>query len=196
MSTGIAKFGGDPDEDGVEMAAFNDKNGSAEDLATVEALSNDRVRASLALWTAGATYGDIAAQFGFRSPAVAAMAIERALSESVDDTQDRTKLRRRMSLTLDRLLRAVMPKAIDTQNPEQLPAVRTALTVVERYAKLNGLDAPTQVEVNLVDDEKFTTLVELAARGMGMDIPVEADIWDAEYVDEVVEDGEEEPREG
>lgn len=194
MSSGIAKFGGDPDEEGAEMAAFNDKNGSAEDLATVNAMSNDRVRASLALWTAGATYGDIAAQFNFRSPAVAAMAIERALSENVDDTQDRTKLRRRMSLTLDRLLRAVMPKAIDTQNPEQLPAVRTALTVVERYAKLNGLDAPTQVDVNLVDDEKFTSLVELAARGMGMAVPEEADIWDAEFVEEEVEDAE--PEEG
>jgi hypothetical protein len=190
VSTGIAKFGGDPENDGEDMAKFADKNGSAEDLATVESLGNDKVRGALALWTAGATYGDIAAQFGFRTPSVAAMAIERALSESVDDTQDRTKLRRRMSLTLDRLLRAVMPKAINGENPEQLPAVRVALTVVERYAKLNGLDAPVQVDVNLVDDEKFTTLVELAARGMGMPVPVEADIWDAEFVDEEVEDAD------
>lgn len=191
MTSGIAKFGGDPDKDGPEMAAFNDKNGSAEDLAAVEAMGNDRIRASLALWTAGATYGDIAAQFGFRSPSVAAMAIERALAESVDDTQDRTKLRRRMSLTLDRLLRAVMPKAINPENPEQLPAVRTALTVVERYARLNGLDAPVLVDVSIVEDDKFSTLVEMAARGMGLAVPEEADIFDAEYVDaEVVEDGE------
>lgn len=190
MSTGVAKFGGDPEKDGEDMAEFNDKNGSSEDMVTVEQMSNDTVRASLALWTAGATYGDIAAQFRFRSPAVAAMAIERALSESVDDTQDRTKLRRRMSLTLDRLLRAVMPKAIDSNNPEQLPAVRTALTVVERYSRLNGLDAPTQLDVNVVGDEKFQTLVELAARGMGMTIPEEADIFDAEYVDEVIPDDE------
>lgn len=193
MSSGIAKFGGDPEKDGNDMAKFAEKNGSAEDLATVETMSNDRVRAALALWTAGATYGDIAAQFQFRSPSVAAMAIERALAESVDDTQDRTKLRRRMSLTLDRLLRAVMPKAINAENPEQLPAVRVALTVVERYARLNGLDAPTQVDVNIVDDEKFTTLVELAARGMGIAVPVEADIFDPEYMDaEVVEDEEQE----
>ncbi len=191
MSSGIAKFGGDPEKDGEDMAEFAEKNGSAADMATVEAMGNDKVRASLALWTAGATYGDIAAQFGFRSPAVAAMAIERALSENVDDTQDRTKLRRRMSLTLDRLLRAVMPKAINAENPEQLPAVRVALIVVERYAKLNGLDAPVQIDVNMVDDKKFTTLVELAARGMGMPVPVEADIFSEEYVDaEVVEDEE------
>lgn len=188
MSSGIAKFGGDPENDG-EMADFNDRNGSEKDLATVNSMNNETVRSALALWTAGATYADIAAQFRLRSPAVAGMAIERALSESVDDTQDRTKLRRRMSLTLDRLLRAVMPKAIDTQNPEQLPAVRTALTVVERYARLNGLDAPIQHDVNVVDDEKFNRLVELAARGMGMPIPVEADIFDEEYMDaEVVED--------
>ena len=193
MSSGIAKFGGDPEEDGEDMAAFADKNGSAADLATVEQMSNDRVRSALALWTAGATYGDIAAQFGFRSPAVAAMTIERALAESVDDTQDKTKLRRRMSLTLDRLLRSVMPKAINTENPEQLPAVRVALTVVERYSKLNGLDAPVQHEISVVDDEKFTSLIELAARGMGMPVPVEADIFDEEYA-EVIEDEPEEDR--
>ena len=192
MSGGIAKFGGDPESDGQEMAEFADKHGSAEDMATVEGLSNERIRASLALWTAGATYGDIAAQFGFRTPNVAAMAIERALAETVDDTQDRTKLRRRMSLTLDRLLRAVMPKAINAENPEQLPAVRVALTVVERYSKLNGLDAPLQVDVNMVDDEKFAMLIQNAARGMGLPVPVEADIFSEEYVDaEVVDDAEE-----
>jgi len=190
--SGIAKFGGDPERDGEEMAVFAEKNGSAEDLATVEGLSNERVRASLALWTAGATYGDIAAQFNFRSPAVAAMAIERALSESVDDTQDRSKLRRRMGLTLDRLLRAVMPKAINAENPEQLPAVRVALTIVERYARLNGLDAPVQLDVHMADDEKFQQIIELAARGMGMPVPVEADIFADEYIDaEVVSDDEE-----
>lgn len=188
MSTGVAKFGGDAENDGPEMSAFAEKHGSAEDAKTVEGMSNDTVRASLALWTAGATYADIAAQFKFRTPAVAALAIERALSESVDDTTDRSKLRRRMSLTLDRLLRAVMPKAINAENPEQLPAVRVALTVVERYARLNGLDAPIDVNVNVADDDKFNRLVELAARGMGMPIPVEADIWDAEYVDVEVED--------
>ena len=197
MSSGVAKFGGDPERDGEEMAVFADKNGSAEDLATVDGLSNDRIRASLALWTAGATYGDIAAQFGFRSPSVAAMAIERALAESVDDTQDRTKLRRRMSLTLDRLLRAVMPKAINAENPEQLPAVRVALTVVERYARLNGLDAPVQLDVHMADDDKFNQLVEFAARGMGMPIPVEADIFSEEYIDaEVVEDDADEEGDG
>jgi hypothetical protein len=193
VSSGVAKFGGDPENDGENMAEFADKNGSAADMLTVETMSNDRIRSALALWTAGATYGDIAAQFGFRTPNVAAMAIERALSENVDDTQDRSKLRRRMSLTLDRLLRAVMPKAINAENPEQLPAVRVALTVVERYAKLNGLDAPTQVDVNMVGDKEFTNLVELAARGMGIAPPVEADIFDPEYMDaEVVEDDDEE----
>lgn len=188
MSAGIATFGGS-EKDGKEIAAFNDKNGSAEDIATVEKMSNDTVRASLALWTAGATYADIAARFNFRSPTVAALAIERALADSVDDTSDKTKLRRRMSLTLDRLMRAVMPKAIDPENPEQLPAVRTALTIVERYSKLNGLDAPVQVDVNMPDNDKFLTFIELAAKGAGMDIPEEADVFDPIYA-EVVEDGE------
>jgi len=195
MSNKVATFGGDPEEDGSDMAAFGDKHGSAKDLAVVEALPNDVVRGSLLLWTSGATYADIAHQFKFRSPAIAQMAIERALSESVDDTTDRTKLRRRMSLTLDRLLRAVMPKAVDTTNPEQLPAVRTALTVVERYSRLNGLDAPQEINLNLPDNEKFTQFIEAAARGMNMDVPVEADIFSDEFVyAEVVEEDDEADR--
>lgn len=190
-SSGITRFGGDPEKDGESMAEFADKNGSDRDMELVDAMSNDTVRGALLLWTSGANYSDIAAQFNFRSPAVAQMAIERALSEGVDDTLDRTKLRRRMSLTLDRLLRAVMPKAINANNPEQLPAVRVALTVVERYSRLNGLDAPQQLEVTMPENDQFRMVIEAAAAGMKLDVPDEADIFDEVYA-EVVEDGEEE----
>ena len=96
-----------------------------------------------------------------------------------------------MSLTLDRLLRAVMPKAINANNPEQLPAVRVALTVVERYSRLNGLDAPQQLEVTMPENDQFRMVIEAAAAGMKLDVPDEADIFDEVYA-EVVEDGEEE----
>lgn len=185
----VAQFGGDPEKDGDEMSAFTQKHGSSKDMELVDAMSNNTIRAALSLWTAGANYADIAAQFNFRTPALAQMAIERALAESVDDTTDRTKLRRRMSLTLDRLLRSVMPKAINPDNEEQLPAVRVALTIVERYSRLNGLDAPTQIEINGPDSEQFQMFVQAAARGMGLDIPEEADIFSDEYVyAEVVDD--------
>lgn len=197
MTGSVSRFGPDPEKDGEEMSAFAEKNGSEKDMVLVNTMTNDQVRSALALWTAGANYADIAAQFRFRTPAVAQMAIERALSESVDDTTDRAKLRRRMSLTLDRLLRAVMPKAIDSTNPEQLPAVRVALTVVERYSRLNGLDAPTQVEISGPDNDKFLQLVTAAAKGMNLDVPEEADIFDDEYVDaEVVNEDDDTEEDG
>lgn len=74
---------------------------------------------------------------------------------------------------------------------EEMPspaAIRAAVAVLERVAKLDGLDKPTRVSV-APDNETFEALVELAAKGAGIELPEEADIFDAEYVDaEVIED--------
>lgn len=184
----IARFGSD-DTDNLEVARFGVKAGTPADLEHVNSLGFEKVRAALALWTAGANYGDIATQLHFRSPTIAMMAVERALSEMVDDTGDRSKLRRRMSLTLDRFLKAITPKAIDAEHPEQLAAVRTGLSIVERYSRLNGLDAPIDVNVNMPDNDQFQRFIALAAKGAGIEVPVEADIFGEEYVDaEIVED--------
>lgn len=188
----VVRFGSG-EEGAPEVARFQNRNGSPEDFATVEAMGHDQVRAALALWTAGATYGDIAAQLKFRSPQVAGMAIERALSEQVDDTADRSKQRRKVSLTLERMMRSIMPKAVDPNHPEQLAAVRTTVSILDRYSKLNGLDAPIQVDVNMPDDEQFQKFIQLAAVGAGLAVPEEgdpfADIEDAEIVEEDEEDG-------
>lgn len=184
----IRRFGSD-DEDNPEIAAFEMKAGTPADLEHVNSLAFDKVRACLALWTAGANYGDIAVQLKLRSPTIAMLAVERALSEMVDDAQDKTKLRRRMSLTLDRFLKAVTPKAVDPNHPEQLAALRTGISIVDRFAKLNGLDAPVQVDIHMPNGEQFETFIALAARGAGIEVPIEADPFAAEYIDaEVVED--------
>jgi hypothetical protein len=184
----VARFGGE-DDDNPEVAKFLRKNGTPEDMSIVNALSFDSVRAALALWTAGATYADIAAQLKYRSPLIAQLAIERALSEMVDDHTDRSKLRRKMSLTLERLMRGIMTKALDQAHPEQLAAVRATLAIADRYSKLLGLDAPTEINVHMPDNDEFQRFIQLAATAQGMNVPVEADPFSDEYIDaEVVED--------
>jgi len=190
MSENVAYFGGQPD-DSNELARFTQKNGSGEDLLIVNEMGMDTVRAALALWIHGASYGDIATKLKFGKPVLAQMAIERALAEQVDDHTDRTKLRRRLTLTLDSLQRAILRKALDPDNPEQLAAARVSLTIIERYSRLNGLDAPLQVDVNMPKDAEFQSFIAAAARGMGLEVPVEAEIFDDEYMyAEVVEDEE------
>lgn len=190
MPENVAYFGGNP-EDSNALAQFTQQNGSAEDMLVVNELGMDTVRSALALWIHGASYGDIATKLKFRKPVVAQMAIERALAEQVDDHTDRTKLRRRLTLTLDSLQRAILRKALDPDNPEQLAAARVSLTIIERYSRLNGLDAPLQVDVNMPKDAEFQGFIAAAARGMGLEVPDEAEIFDDEYMyAEVVEDEE------
>lgn len=185
----IARFGSD-DIANPEVAAFDVRIGTADDIAHVNTLAYESVRSCLALWTAGANYADIAKQMHLRSPKVAQLAVERALSEMVDDHGDKSKLRRRMSLTLDRFLKAITPKAVDPENPEQLAAVRTGLSIVDRFAKLNGLDAPTEVNIHMPNAEQFETFIALAARGAGIEVPIEADPFSEEYIEDadLVED--------
>lgn len=164
-------------------------DGGPSDIEYVNSLSHDKVRAVLTLWTSGANFAEIAAQLGLRSPATVQVAIERALSEMVDDNTDRPKQRKRMSLILDRMMKSVMTKAIDPNNEEQLQAVRTMISLVERYSRLNNLDAPAEITVHMPGQEEFTTFIAAAARGLGMHVPEEADPFSEEYIDaEVVTD--------
>lgn len=172
----------------VEVIGGGD-NGGPDDIAYVNGLGNDKIRAVLTLWTSGANLGEIAAALAIRSPAAVQVAIERALSEMVDDNTDRPRQRRKMSLVLDRLMKGVMPKAVNPENPEQLQAVRTMIALVERYSRLNNLDAPQEITVHMPGQQEFATFIEAAARGLGMPVPVEADIFAEEYMDaEVVEE--------
>lgn len=180
------------------MVVGSGDNGGPEDIAYVQGLTSDKVRAVLTLWTSGANYAEIAVALGMRSPATVQIAIERALSEIVDDTTDRPLQRRKMSLVLERLMKATMTKAINPEHPEQLQAVRTVTALVERFSRLNNLDAPQEITVHMPGQQEFSAFIEAAARGLGMEVPVEADIFSDEYMDaEVVEDeddGDEEAR--
>jgi len=101
-----------------------------------------RQEAAVALRIAGATYADIARTLNYSSVTHARQAVERALASSVGE-DDRDQMRFIEGRRLERLLRSLWHKATDEENDEQLAAARTALAVIDRHAKLYGLDAPT-----------------------------------------------------
>jgi AraC-like DNA-binding protein len=72
-------------------------------------------------------------------------------------------------------------------------AIRAATEVLRRHAALDGLDEPTRVDLqHTPSQEEFVTFVHAAAKGLGIEMAQEADIFAEEYnvIDaEVVEDG-------
>lgn len=149
--------------------------GTEEEQIAAAIASPTEVKAAMALWLAGASYADVAAQMHYRSAHLARLILERALADTVDDTQDRSIQRRKMSLQLDTFLRAIVVKALDANSPEQLSNMRMALQLLERKARLLGLDAPIQAIIaNPTGDELDRWLMEVA-NVKGLAIPEEGD---------------------
>jgi hypothetical protein len=113
------------------------------------ALSTKNAAAAVALRLAGANYTEIAETLGFHDAAVAQAAVERHLASIAADTsaEKRDELRATEGARIDRLIRSVWTKATTARDPEHLPAVRTALALIDRRIKLYGLDAPTTIAV-------------------------------------------------
>lgn len=156
-----------------------------------------RARAALALKISGAPYSAIAEHLGFANARIARVVVERYLSEMVTDA-DLKPQRALASERLERLLRAVWPRAISettewtdpdgkrhvTPNAEQLQYVRTALMIIDRSARLHGIDAPQKLEVTRPSDEEVTQWAFRMAEEAGMMGVREAeDIMEAELVE-------------
>jgi hypothetical protein len=105
--------------------------------------------AATALRIAGASYSEIAEAVGFSSPEAAMDAVERDLAFRATAASDDKKelVREESAARIERLLRSTWRKALDEQNPEHLPAVRTALSLIDRLARLRGADAPQVVSI-------------------------------------------------
>jgi hypothetical protein len=108
---------------------------------------NRKANAAVQMRLAGATWGEIAIALGYPTPRQAVVATERAMVKQLT-TDDREKMRKVAGARLERLLRSVWPKAIDPDSPDHLIAVGKARDIVDRHAKLYGLDAPTEVVVH------------------------------------------------
>lgn len=144
--------------------------------------------AAAALRMDGLSFNDIGKTLGM-TQTEAKQAVTRYLSSLADrmPEEDRAKMRTREDSRLDMLLYAVWGKALDEDNPEQLQAVKVALAIGERRAKMYGLDAPTEVVTHNPTAAEIDTWVTnmygfASAHGV-----TEAEVIEGELVDEVEE---------
>lgn len=140
-----------------------------------------RVEAALALRIAGATYEEIARALDFASAKVALRTVEMSLAASLAPGE-RDIARELTGRRLERLLRSVWPKAVNADSPEHLPAVKVARDLIGGYARLYGLEAPTEIVVHSPTTAELESWIAqvLAA---GVPTVIEADVLEDDLND-------------
>jgi len=171
----------------VQQQDSSDPTGVAKVDSTVNQGSLRRARtrksnAAIQMKLAGATWEEIARALGYPTARQALVATEKALERQLH-TEDRDQMRRLAGARLDRLLLGVWPKAIDGAHPEHLIAVTKAREIVDRYAKLFGLDAPTEIVVHTPTQSELEAWVTRVAQ-LRTPLVEEYDILDGEVVEE------------
>ena len=105
----------------------------------------ERARQAVELRKAGASYDEIARQCGYRSRSGAYKAVSGALRDLVAKTSlAADELRELETIRLDALNDALWSRAL----AGELPAIDRVIRLMERRAKLLGLDAPEQTELS------------------------------------------------
>lgn len=162
------------DGDRPTLTLVRQEIGTVVDNKLVEELTTvTRREAMLKAWAAGYTFAEIAEKWNFRSPAFARAAIEKALADT-DITLDKKAERDRFAASLLGHHRTAAERAADADDPDQMAWMRMDLIVIDRLAKLMGLDAPTQIVITPGADE-FEQLTTQLAIASGAVVPKEAD---------------------
>jgi hypothetical protein len=139
--------------------------------------------AAVQLRVSGASFADIATTLGLSKPRDAVRLVSNELArQAEEDTDERDRLRRETNMQLEACIKSVYRKATNPESDEHLPAVRTLITVLDRRAKLNGLDAPTEV---LVHNPTQTELDQWVAMMVEQSMPniEEGDIIEGEIIE-------------
>lgn len=101
----------------------------------------EKASESLRLRAEGCTYRAIAQRLGYKDPSGAQRAVERALQATLQEASDQLRI---LELErLDNLHGAIWGRAMKGEGP----AVDRVLKIMERRAKLLGLDAPSRQEI-------------------------------------------------
>lgn len=158
------------------------RTGSVGDYAYLQ--RNRKADAALSLRLSGATWADIALTLGYPTPRAAMLACERALVRQLETTEDREKMRAMAGARLERLLRGIWTKALDPSDPDQLSAVSRARELIDRHAKLFGLDAPTEIVVHTPSQSELEDWVLRMTATMVPEVE-ESDIFEGEVVPEI-----------
>ena len=104
--------------------------------------ANDRHIQALELRKAGVSYQRIAEALGFNSPQAAWKAVNSALKKTVQEPAD--EVRKLEVERLDAAAQAIYPSV----KQGQYGAIDRWLKIMERRAKLLGLDMPTKLDLN------------------------------------------------
>jgi hypothetical protein len=163
----------------------------------LERLNNDlsdadrkgRQESAIALRIAGASYTEVAQVLGYASAARARQSVEAGLAATVGE-EDRAQQRFLASRRLERLLRGLWKKSTDEESEDQIPAARTALAIIDRHIKLNGLDAPSEHIIYNPGQKEIEAWVMKMTQQVVGSTPEERDIIEAEYA-EVYEEQQE-----
>lgn len=121
------------------MAGRTESMTSEKRLTAVE-----RQRAALELRKAGKSYEAIARELGYGGPSSAHNAVKAALRKTLQEPAD--DLRALEVARMDAMLDGLWPKVL-AGNPR---AVEVAIKVLERRARLLGLDAPQKINIEQV----------------------------------------------
>lgn len=133
---------------------------------TRELQAVEKERQVIELRRAGATFDDIARAVGYKEPSGAHAAYKRALKRTLTDAGTE-ELREQELDRLDRMQRAVWPKVMQGD----VQAITAALRLMDRRARLLGLDAPTRIAatVETIDaasiDAEVQRLVAMLGEG-------------------------------
>lgn len=150
-----------------------------------------RQEAAVGMRIAGANYSEIARVLEYSSPTMARQAVERAIAASTHSTESREHQRFLESRRLERLLRSLWNKATDEKNDEHLAAIRTAIALIDRHARLNGLDQPTEMVVYTPGAEEIQRWVAKISEQVHSGLPQEEDILEGDVIsDDGYGDGE------
>jgi hypothetical protein len=146
--------------------------------------TDTKAESALALRIAGTSYTNIAKVLGYASATRARLAVERVLAASADSPEDRDQQRVLSDKRLNRLLQSVMGKAVDPTDPEHLAYNARALAITDRIMRLWGVDAPAQVQITPTDEHLQQYVAHMMALARKEPEAEEADILDADVVEE------------
>ena len=153
-----------------------------------------RAKAAVALKISAAPYSAISAALGFATDAAAQNAVEYYLGATLSETRDVPHLRALTHERLERLLNSVWEKAAGAKaedGADHLSYVRTALSLIDRQSRLNGVDAPQRLEISTPDSRDLQEWVIRMAEQVGpKGLEKEADIMDAEIVEDIISDND------
>lgn len=142
-----------------------------------------RAAAAVKMAVEGVSYTDIARTLDYESPAAAKKAVWSSIGDIEIDADEVKRKRDLMGKGLGRLLQSSMRRATNPHDPDHLAYQRVVLAIMDRQARLYGLDAPTNLVVHTPTQREIDEYVShvrqlnLVASG-----DVEADIIDGEVI--------------